>query len=416
MFEKKAFKMAFTHVLAALLVLGFCVTSSQALEGVAGEVITTYDELQDFHDRGLITPGQLILFGELVRNGITVPIVETTDRTNIQSDAYRELTEKYKGQCKIAPDDAIQNYKGGRPFPDLHLHPDDPQAAIKAAWNLEYKHTGDTFYTDWKYYLTDSKANIRILAGYWSNLYWTLRTDMQPIPNLDPNETEVRGKSVIHFRQPFASKGLSHMAIEYNDPYRDNDNYVYVPGLRRTTRVGGGNKCDCLGGFVNNMDDSDSFSGDVLEYTYKLIDIKDMLMVWQVDTPPPEYIVTHTEGMHVPNFKLERRKVWFVEATAKDKTYCYSKRTWYLDPETWWIMITEQYDRHGNLWKSQFLPCSVFKNPPAVGGGHAMINFCGTIVDLKIMEGGPFQILENWINRPLSPNTYTIDYLRRLGR
>src|SRR5439155_467334 len=51
---------------------------------------------------------------------------------------YKEATEKYSGQVKLAPDGlSVQNFVAGQPFPDLD--PKDPQIALKIMWDYEYK-------------------------------------------------------------------------------------------------------------------------------------------------------------------------------------------------------------------------------------------------------------------------------------
>ncbi len=52
--------------------------------------------------------------------------------------AFREATEKYAGQVKLAADGrAIDGHVAGLPFPKLD--PNDPQIALKIMWNYEYK-------------------------------------------------------------------------------------------------------------------------------------------------------------------------------------------------------------------------------------------------------------------------------------
>ena len=55
------------------------------------------------------------------------------------SDARRALTAEYGGQAWIGRDGSLENYSLGLPFPDLDLET-DPQAGVKLAWNMDYKH------------------------------------------------------------------------------------------------------------------------------------------------------------------------------------------------------------------------------------------------------------------------------------
>jgi len=52
------------------------------------------------------------------------------------------------------------------------------------------------------------------------------------------------------------------------------------------------------------------------------------------------------------NLTFERRPVYVVEMEQLDSTYVYSKRTYYIDKETFLILGAEYYDRKGRLWRT----------------------------------------------------------------
>jgi len=44
--------------------------------------------------------------------------------------------------------------------------------------------------------------------------------------------------------------------------------------------------------------------------------------------------------------------VWVVEATLKEGTrHVYSRRTFYVDEDSWQIAVVDQYDDEGRLWR-----------------------------------------------------------------
>ena len=410
---KKIGKAAFVGLILVFCAGWFFPSSATGLEGKAGEVIRSENDIKELETKGLIPRSQAASFSELVKAGVSIPIVETTDRTIALSKGYKTATEMYKGTVTLNPEGAMQNYKSGRPFPDVR--PDDPKAGIKAAWNWDCKHHPADFWQEFKYWLTDAKGNTKILGGRgeqgWGRLYFGRRTDMDPKPDLIPGNPEgVWYKEITSMSEPFALKGLAQLTVKYIDPSRDNDIWIYVPGLRRTIRIGGGNKCDCLGGFVHNVDDGQIFDGNILSNTYKMLGVQDYLAFALTN---PEVPVTKNEKVHLTNFKLERRKVWLVEATVKDPHYCYSKRLWRIDPENFWILHAENYDRAGRMWKEHSL---IFANHPSGDGGISMENRGGNVVDHKIWESGSWTIPKFVPNSGLPQSIFTLDYLRRVGR
>jgi hypothetical protein len=67
-------------------------------------------------------------------------------------DAYTHLTELYKGQPKIGPDNSRQDYIGGQPFPMEEIDcATDPQAAVKIMWNFVSRWAGSAGHASFYY-------------------------------------------------------------------------------------------------------------------------------------------------------------------------------------------------------------------------------------------------------------------------
>ena len=50
--------------------------------------------------------------------------------------------------------------------------------------------------------------------------------------------------------------------------------------------------------------------------------------------------------------RYELHRVWVVEATLKEGTsHIYRKRTFYIDEDSWMIMVTDKYDARGEMWR-----------------------------------------------------------------
>lgn len=395
-------------ILAIVVALCFPVVGL-ALEGKPGEVINTVDELKALRDKDLICEGFFRDFSELLENGHPIEIVETSDRTQWHSTTFLEMSQANKGKCTIGSSNELIGYEGGRPYPEISL--DDPQAAVKAAWNYNYRYTGDSWTNDWQYYLTDSKGNVKKLWGYGGVLLFNFRTDIAPKPRLEAEQTEIRRKFITRFDGPFESKGLAQLIHEYVDTTRDNDTWVYVPALRRATRTGSGAGCDALGGFVSVIDDDWGFAGNITDYDFKFVRTVEMLVPAPVK--PGDLVIP--EGLHAPIVKLEKRKLWNIVATPKDPNYCYSKREWFLDPANFFIINSQNYSQDGELWKNYWLVFGPLKNKPAIGGITAVLAG-GACTDYKIWEGGPFVNPVMNMNIDIPPGNFTLDFLRRTGR
>ena len=407
---KKNSIMIFLLTMSLFLILA---VPALAIEGKPGETIKTIEELKSLQKKGLLCQGWVNDLTELIDNGYGIDIVETTDRTVCHSDTFMEVSRKNKGAAKIGSNGELLGYKGGRPFIDLTI--DDPQIALKAVWNFEFRYKSDQFTNQWNYFLTDANGNVKKLWGVADNAGFNYRTDVDPMPVFNPKEPEVRNKYIIHFEGPFESKGLGQLAVKYTDPDRDSDVWTYVPGLRRASRTGAGSGCDALGGFVSTMDDDYGFNGNVGDFTYKFIREAEML-VPTITPPGKEYKFPIPEGLHCHVVKMEKRKVWVIEQRSKDPDYCYSLREWFLDPETFWMLNVQNYDQAGNLWKNYWLTYSKIKNKASAGGGYCQGLSMGGCTDYRIWEGGPYITNQTTVNIPYKPGDFSLDAMRRRGR
>ena len=62
--------------------------------------------------------------------------------------------------------------------------------------------------------------------------------------------------------------------------------------------------------------------------------------------------LTRTTGQGLADgFTRERCNLYVVEVKSKNPNYIYSKRIWYVDPETNWIVWQETFDKLGRFWK-----------------------------------------------------------------
>jgi len=412
-------KSLFGVLFAILFVAIAFIPNSLALDGKAGEVIKTVEDLRELQRKGLLFEAQVIVMSEQIEKfGIPIPIVETTDQSmdKINGKTYMAASRKHQGKASIDADGRLVNYGGqGQPF--MEISPDDPQAGIKAAYNYDHKDFGDTGnMPSWEYLLTDDKARIKGLGGLSNRISLNYRTAIAPVPSLGIDD-KIWYKDLIGFTKPFAYKNMAQLTIKYMDEARMRDTYIYVPGLRRVVRGGTGNRCDCLGGFVFNMDDSDIWSGDTFRFNWELLEVKEHLVGTVRNAEDTFKGDAYIKGAHFTKTVLERRKVWVIKNSPKFDGYCYSHRIFLTDPENWFFKWEEMYDRSGNLWKILQQNFSIMPISDRNGGGQIMTNTSGDATDIKIWEAGPYYHNFVQMNDPsIKATDFTLDAMRRQGR
>ncbi len=312
-----------------------------------GDVITkaNVDKAKD-----LISPG----VEWCVKHGMSMKIVPY--KKVEWNKAYREATEKYSGQTKLAPDGrSLVGHVAGLPFPNLD--PNDPQIALKIMWNFEYK----PFVTDDEDLrnfdadtgpVTDSgpmQVERHFLLDHLRTLFYTARLYVDPKPER-PNQDGVRAKSSLHpILEPFDLKGVGETGIRYISPDRQDDTWLYLPSLRRVRRLSSAQRSDALFGQDTDVDSYGGYAGQIPWFEWKYLGEKDVLASFHSEAYPVKYCDGAGDFIFCDTW--EKRKAYVVEGVPKLPQYAYGKRLIFIDKESYLVDYSDIFDRSGQLWK-----------------------------------------------------------------
>jgi hypothetical protein len=136
--------------------------------------------------------------------------------------------------------------------------------------------------------------------------------------------------------------------------------WQYNPGqrrLRRAPNVGYDNPGTAADGLRTN-DQTDSFNGATDRYTWKIVGKKEIYVPYnsyKLHSDQYKYkdIVTKSHiNQDLARYELHR--VWVVDSTIRQGTsHIYARRTFYIDEDSWAIMLVDVYDRRNQLWRWQ---------------------------------------------------------------
>ena len=107
---------------------------------------------------------------------------------------------------------------------------------------------------------------------------------------------------------------------------------------------------------LHTMDDYDMYNGSTKRFDWKLVERKEVYIPYnnyQLGSDAIEYKDILQAGHINPDHtRYELHRVWVVEATLKPGSrHVYSKRIFYIDEDSWSIVIADQYDDRGELWR-----------------------------------------------------------------
>lgn len=136
--------------------------------------------------------------------------------------------------------------------------------------------------------------------------------------------------------------------------------WVGVPGLNRLFRlppVGYDNPRPNTDGLML-VDQIDMYNGPFDKYVWRLVGRKEMLVPYNSNKLLSQKIQYSNllKGKYPDpaDMRYERHRVWVVEATLRDgEHHRFGKRVFYVDEDSWSILMVDNYDKQDNLWRFQ---------------------------------------------------------------
>jgi hypothetical protein len=128
---------------------------------------------------------------------------------------------------------------------------------------------------------------------------------------------------------------------------------------------------------MSTIDDVQLFNGKQDRYDFKLIGKKEMYIPYNAyrftySDKPEEVLQPKFFNPDVVRWELHR--VWVVDAKLKQgQRHIYSRRTFYVDEDSWMAVASDQYDGRGQLWRPGFSYLTQSYDVPApsnVVSGH----------------------------------------------
>jgi hypothetical protein len=278
---------------------------------------------------------------------------------------FQENTEKYSGQVRLKElpwgGYTIENYVGGVPFPKLD--PKDAMIGVKLLYNLWYYDEAAITHNIAENWGTDRFGNVQgqLLD---INFYRLMHLSESDKPLNLPFANGAREANRYYVLQPEQSKYTTELERISDDPTTFTEVFVFLPSLRRSLRLSTAARCSPILGTDYITDDSTWVPG---YFRGNYLGIKKILVFIQ------DYDKAHDKkyytggpadsGAAFPGWPkadsghYELRPAYVVEQLPilekLGKGYCYSRRVYFIDKQTWWYMAgTDQYDREGKLWKS----------------------------------------------------------------
>jgi hypothetical protein len=282
-----------------------------------------------------------------------------------QPKEFSAATERFKGQARIGPDDSLENYTAGEPFPIDEIDcTGDPQAGAKIIWDFDYRWRGDGTQTHFFYSYWDRGEQLPLYyEGTSKRIQLSHRVEKEYLDKQDGDlfRGEKRKTAFgIEVTAPFDARGIALMTYRYkaaDNPQaesKNDDTWVYVPTLRRVRRISTAQRTDAVSGTDFTFDDLFSFSGIVPQYSWQCLGEMDIIAPMNSIVRAYPYSKDHNFGPYGLSYaddRWELRHVIKLRFFPKNPDHPYHHKDIYIDKQTLNPLYSFAYDQKEELWK-----------------------------------------------------------------
>jgi len=279
------------------------------------------------------------------------------------SDQVKAATEKFRGQPKIGPENSLENWIAGFPFPQETIDcKGDPQAGVKIMWDfvaLRGDGHASFFYSYW-----DRGEQLPL---YYEGTGETVALAHRVEPEyLEKNDGDIfRGEKRkfafgVDVTAPFDARGIQLLSYRYKSSdrppkdARNDDTWVYVPTLRRVRRISTAQRTDAISGTDFTFDDLRSFNGIIPQYEWTCLGERKIIAPMNTKVKGYPYEKDHNFGPYGLSYaddRWELRDAWVVRMKPKNEDHPYHHKDIYIDKETLAPLYSFAYDQKEELWK-----------------------------------------------------------------
>jgi hypothetical protein len=304
----------------------------------------TTENVEKYKDN--LSPGQLAMFKQYADYKL---VVYPTRRSAAFPQGHYAETRDCAAKAKLAAGgNGVVGCSGGIPFPI-------PKNGNEAIWNHLLRYVGDTFAMNWSQAAVTSSGDYALVKFEYE--YDTSYGNLAKKPA--EREANKKLKYLQVTTAPARLAGQILLVHETVDQAREpRTAWTYNPGQRRVRlapNVAYDNPGTAADGLRTN-DDFGMYNGATDRYDWKLVGKREMYIPYnsyKLSELGVKYSTLLKPGhINQDMARYELHRVWVVEATLKPGTsHIYSRRTFYLDEDSWAVVLIDKYDGRGQLWR-----------------------------------------------------------------
>ena len=311
--------------------------------------VISADNLDPYRAR--LSPGQIAMF-ETYPDTFRMPVYPGHREFAYYPQFYQKVLYNAEHAELVNDNEGITGFVGGAAF----VVPSNGPETIWFTRTTGAFETMDGEYSDIAVFPNGTRSTRR--SRFLQESPYASRSNPITAEYEYPKLGEYAGYIMTYVTEPARDKGLITSIFEPYD-YAKNAREVwrYLPGSRRVRRAPtvGFDTPDGPGG-LKTVDEVRGFNGSMERFDWELLGRQEIFVPYhnyRFDDPNLSYDELLTKFHANPDYmRYELKRVWVAQGTLKaGERHIYGKRRVYVDEDTGFAVITENYDGRGELWK-----------------------------------------------------------------
>lgn len=282
--------------------------------------------------------------------GYRMPVFPSR-RSVAYPEAIYAATQANRGRAKLLGSDALTGAELGFPFPS-------PGNGVEVMWNHRVRYRGDA--AEFR-----SRQVLVLADGTVSEQFQQTEQVLYLYGNVQ-HPSKLSQNNILLYYLTYFSSGSGELAFtalvheSANSLEKERAIWVIPKGISKMFRippVGYDNPFPGSGGLAF-VDMVDMYNGAFDRYDWKILGKRDVLLPYNAyrlnDAHQTNADLLQAGFMRPDSARYELHRVWLVEANERGgKRHSFGARRFYVDEDSWNVVLVENYDRKGKLWRFQ---------------------------------------------------------------
>ncbi|WP_428384989.1 DUF1329 domain-containing protein [Nevskia ramosa] len=297
---------------------------------------------------GQLSDGHRALFAKYP--DYTMPVYETR-RTVAFPQAIYDATKANNGRASAPAADSLEGATLGFPFPQ-------PKTGVEVLWNHRVRYRGDAVQLSYKQAVVAADGAIRNLGNVLFRVLFRYGNISQPG---DVTRDNMLAYGTLSVAKPGGSPEFVALFHETANSLKTARGiWVLLVNVGKMFRVPpiGYDQPFPETDAIQFIDMVDMYNGLFDRYVWKLTGKRELLIpynAYRLSDGRYKNAQLLTKGhFNQAGTRYELHRVWVVEATLRPgNNHSFGRRLFYVDEDSWNVVLVENYDPAGRLWRFQ---------------------------------------------------------------